>query len=78
MQCLYLYLNERLFRLMEVNHCDQMVGYFFVNIWPITSMKICPKTYKFCQSGIEILVNFKKSTKIARSILKFCQSGIEI
>ena len=34
--------------------CDKIAGLFF-NIRPFTSMKICPKVFKICQSRLKIL-----------------------
>ena len=38
------------------DQCDQIARLFF-NIWPFTSIKICPKGFKICQSRFKILPN---------------------
>ena len=53
--------------------CDQIAGLFF-NIWPFTSMKICPKVYKVSQSRFKILPNCIWTFENCPRLCRFCQS----
>ena len=53
-------------------HCDQMVGLFFI-IWPFATMKISPIMSQICQSGLSILPNTKKTFKNLQITCKLLQ-----
>ena len=53
--------------------CDQMSSLFF-NIWPITSMKICPMAYKICQSRLKSMQYTQKTFEILPIWRKFAKS----
>ena len=50
--------------------CDQMSSLFF-NIWPITSMKICPMAYKICQSRLKNMQYTQKTFEIFPENISF-------
>ena len=57
-------------KLQAHNQCDRMARLFF-NVWPFTSLKICPMQYKICQRRSKIFPNSKQTLKN----WAFCQSG---
>ena len=53
--------------------CDRMAK-LFLNIWPFTTLKICPKAWQICQSAFKLLpnlkINLKRTAKYFQSFAK--------
>ena len=66
--------KNRTFKTKPTNHPTSVPRWpnWFFNIWPFTTMKICPKAYKLSQSGLTTLPNtFQKPLNIWPKISQF-------
>ena len=66
-----------LFILVTLKQCDQILRLFF-NLWAFTSMKICPKVPKICQSRFKILPNPWKFAQDFAKVAKFRQNRVTL
>ena len=54
--------------------CDQMAKLFF-NVWPFTTIKICPKSQKFANVALKFCKGQNKPSSNCHGLLFFSQSG---